>query len=501
MRCVIWAAVSSKPQAEESKASLPQQITDSRAVIERNEWAEVCEPLVVDGHTRSYTGISPLLDATADMPQYATLVELARSDSIDIVVCRSRDRLGRTDVLVSEIEGYLRTHGCQVYSLDMPARIQNPEEFRSNRDKAGLWTAAIERAKAEDEVATLQTRYQFGMRGRVQSGLHPNNLPFGYRKGADGVGIIIEEEARLVRLIFDWYIAGVSARAIRDRLPQYANGRYPRSDAGVAKIIANPFYCGMVSWRRIDEGRRQKPRSEWVIAEGLHEAIIDSKVWEQAQRERRTRPGSGQRGAYTAYPLSGLVVCGLCGAAMTVQTTKSRGKRYRYYACRCRGQSVNLGDLEYLVAEWICSVADAAEEAQDVFAELRSREQRGRHDQREALEASLSRTTAALDRWQEDYELGLIERAEFYAHRIRLSQEAEGIAAELEALQPEGPTEDQARDALERLSLPGPEELAQSWRDKDTALATKAELRRLGVRITVTGGVARIALCPAQTTP
>jgi len=500
MRAIVWAAVSSKPQAEESKASLPQQITDARTVIERNEWAEVHPPLVVDGHTRSYTGISPLLDACADMPQYTTLIELARADSIDIVVCRSRDRLGRTDVLVSEIEGYLRTHGCQVYSLDMPARIQDPEEFRSNRDKAGLWTAAIERAKAEDEVATLQTRYQFGMRGRVQGGLHPNNLPFGYRKGPDGVGVIIPEEARLIRLIFDWYIAGMSARAIRDRLPQYANGRYPRSDAGVAKIIANPYYAGMVAWRRIDEGRRQKPRSEWITGEGLHKAIIEYKVFEQAQRERGTRPGSGQRGAYTAYPLSGLVVCGLCGAAMTVQSTVRRGKTYRYYAC-CRGQSVNLGDLEYLVAAWICSVAQGAEEAEGVFAELRQRDERGRHDRRGALEASLSRTTAALDRWQEDYELGLIERAEFYAHRIRLSQEAEGIAAELERLQPEGPTEDQARDALERLSLPGPEELAASWRDKDVALATKAELRRLGVRITVTGGVATVALGLPHTVP
>ena len=162
---------------------------------------------------------------------------------------------------------------------------------------------------------------------------------------------------------------------------------------------------------------------------------------------------------------------------------------------------MNLGDLEHLVAEWICSVAEGAEEAQDVFAELRSREQQGRHDQRGALEASLSRTTAALERWQEDYELGLIERAEFYEHRIRLGQEAEGIAAQLEALLPEGPTEDEARDALERLSLPGPAELAASWRDRDVALATKAELRRLGVRIVITGGVATVRLGLPHTTP
>ena len=121
--------------------------------------------------------------------------------------------------------------------------------------------------------------------------------------------------------------------------------------------------------------------------------------------------------------------------------------------------------------------------------------------QRGPLEASLSQTVAALERWQEDYELGLIERAEFYEHRIRLGQEAETIAAQLEALRPEGPTEEQARDALDRLALPGPEELAASWRDRDVALATKAELRRLGVRIIITGGVATVRLGLPHTTP
>jgi len=47
------------------------------------------------------------------------------------------------------------------------------------------------------------------------------------------------------------------------------------------------------------------------------------------------------------------------------------------------------------------------------------------------------------------------------------------------------------------LSLPGPEELAASWRDRDVALATKAELRRLGVRITIRNRTAEIELFSA----
>ncbi len=37
MRCVIWAAVSSKPQASEEKESIPSQIAAARELIERNE--------------------------------------------------------------------------------------------------------------------------------------------------------------------------------------------------------------------------------------------------------------------------------------------------------------------------------------------------------------------------------------------------------------------------------------------------------------------------------
>lgn len=90
LRCVVFAAVSSKPQATDDKDSIPNQIERARALIERRGWVEVRDPLVVPGHTRS---ISWLHEARDEMPAFAELMDLAQSGEVDLVVVRDYDRL------------------------------------------------------------------------------------------------------------------------------------------------------------------------------------------------------------------------------------------------------------------------------------------------------------------------------------------------------------------------------------------------------------------------
>lgn len=122
MRCIVWAAVSTKEQVD--KESIPSQIESAKQYISNREgWHEAHEPLIIPGHTRRYTF---LLDACDDMPQYATLMSLARAGEIDLLVTRARDRLGRTDSLIATLEQYLSDYGVQVLSLDMPTRVVDP---------------------------------------------------------------------------------------------------------------------------------------------------------------------------------------------------------------------------------------------------------------------------------------------------------------------------------------------------------------------------------------
>jgi len=83
MRCCIFAAVSTKPQASDERDSIPNQIKQAREVISQRGWDEVCEPLVVPGQSRS---LDFLHEALEEIPALAELVALARNCKIDLAI-------------------------------------------------------------------------------------------------------------------------------------------------------------------------------------------------------------------------------------------------------------------------------------------------------------------------------------------------------------------------------------------------------------------------------
>jgi hypothetical protein len=60
MRCLIWAAVSTTPQASDEKDSIHSQIESAREFVQRSDgWHEVHDPLIIPGHCRSYIFLAP----------------------------------------------------------------------------------------------------------------------------------------------------------------------------------------------------------------------------------------------------------------------------------------------------------------------------------------------------------------------------------------------------------------------------------------------------------
>ena len=66
MSCLIWAAVSSKPQVSDEKDSIPSQIEAARELIEHNDHQhEVHEPLIIPAHSCDYVLLAPSMRAAA----------------------------------------------------------------------------------------------------------------------------------------------------------------------------------------------------------------------------------------------------------------------------------------------------------------------------------------------------------------------------------------------------------------------------------------------------
>lgn len=122
--------------------------------------------------------------------------------------------------------------------------------------------------------------------------------PYGY-KLEDGKLFINEEEAVVIRTIFDQYVnTTIGANGISKYLENHGirkiprqNGKNPLFDAGlIRKILKNPVYNGKIAFgRRTLEkvhGTRneykQVEQDEYLISEGIHEAIVSDEVWQAA---------------------------------------------------------------------------------------------------------------------------------------------------------------------------------------------------------------------------
>lgn len=190
--------------------------------------------------------------------------------------------------------------------------------------------------------------------------------PYGYKKvtiGKDHTLEVIEEEAEIVRLIFDLYTKeGLTPGSIAKRLNEMGV-KAPRGEKWVKdslrSMIRNVHYVGKVVFDRIkrttviENGEKKVKRltqdtDSMIFAEGKHAAIISNETWEASQKLVARNPRKKHTYALK-NPLGGVCVCGKCGGAMTQHPYKHAEDRYECrHKPRCY-KSVKVTELENAV--------------------------------------------------------------------------------------------------------------------------------------------------------
>lgn len=106
----------------------------------------------------------------------------------------------------------------------------------------------------------------------------------------------------------------------------------------VLRILKNPVYTGVLEQGRVTTPSYQvkkvvtKPREEWAVVEGCHEAIIERCEFDIIQKVLALDTRTGSSGQAVGL-FSGMVFCGECGAPMVRKTIPSGKKKYVYYVC------------------------------------------------------------------------------------------------------------------------------------------------------------------------
>lgn len=161
---------------------------------------------------------------------------------------------------------------------------------------------------------------------------------------------IVEDEAAVIRLIYDLYETHWSlvttAKILNERGILPRSGK-PWNPTTVRTMLVNPFYSGIYRYNRHNENDPKrftlKPESEWIILEDHHPAIIDKDRQDRIIKKLQSRQ-RGQYGMYSTYNrknthiFAGMLTCGCCGSNMasTIDRPRSDGWRPSVYICSRR---------------------------------------------------------------------------------------------------------------------------------------------------------------------
>ena len=266
----------------------------------------------------------------------------SEKDNISFVLVFKLSRFGRNaaDILKS-------LQLLEDYEVDLIC----VEDAIDSSTPGGKLTLTILSAVAEIERENINVQFMAGKMQKILNGGWPGGpAPYGYRSVNKEL-VVEPEEAEIVKLIFNRYIQddgtlnGVAIWLNNNGYSRISKGEEkPFTYDFIVNVLDNPTYHGKINYfRRTNiKGVRKNPKDA-VEVDGIHEAIIDEDLWQQAREKREASSGRQEKvdEPDRVSLLSGLIKCPACGngliATKNKHVNKNRGGHYKtihYYSCR-----------------------------------------------------------------------------------------------------------------------------------------------------------------------
>lgn len=272
-----------------------------------------------------------------DRPAFNEMMELVETGMVETVIVKDMSRLGRNYLQVGiYTEMRFPEKGVRFIAVNNGVDSLQPgsSDFTPFLNIMNEWFA---RDTSNKIRAIFKARMQNGKRCS-------GSVPYGYRRDSKDKNhfVVDPEPAKVVRMIFEMTVDGVSMTGIANELtkrqiliPSAYSERYYRENMSchsfhdpyiwnkhtVSAILDRMEYMGhTVLGKTICENFKTKKRrkarpDELLIFENTHEAIVDEETWNTAQKCRKRLKRSVPSGTYS-HMLSGMVFCADCGQRM-----------------------------------------------------------------------------------------------------------------------------------------------------------------------------------------
>lgn len=308
-------------------------------------------------------------DSLYARPQMLKLLEDAEAEKFDAVLCMDIDRLGRGST--SEQGIILETFKAH------DIKIITPRKFYDLNNDTDEEYAEFESFMARRELKMIKRRLHNGTLKSISEGCYLVNAPYGYKNtriNKKATLEINEDEAKFVRMAFDLYVnSGLGTQAIAHTLNGL--GAHPhRADhfnrTSIAAMLRNKVYIGKVVWNKkhtINRGAVDKKmktiyhdKSEWMIYDGLHPAIVDEELFEKANKILSSKYHKPYNDGTIQNSLGGILKCKNCGYGMQRRPYGSRKYQSTHLLCATKGccSSSRLDYVENAVIENIKAKLD-----------------------------------------------------------------------------------------------------------------------------------------------
>lgn len=325
-------------ESERLQHSLSAQVSYYSGLIQKNPAWEYVGVYADDGVTGT--------KAEARM-EFNRMLADCEAGRIDIILTKSISRFARNTVDLLRTVRHLKELGISV---------QFEKEHIDSLSEDGELMLTLLASFAQEEVRSLSDNVKWGTRKRFEKGIPNGKFQiYGYRW--DGDHLVIEpEEAKIVKLIYDNFLNGLSAETTEKQLAEMGVKSYKGQHFGntsIRQILGNITYTGNLLFQKeyvVDPiskkskiNRGELPQY-WV--ENTHEAIIPMEVYQtvQAEKARRHELGALANWSINTSCFTSKIKCGCCGKSYQRSNRKGRkdpNANYTIWICGTRRKSGN----------------------------------------------------------------------------------------------------------------------------------------------------------------
>ena len=259
---------------------------------------------------------------------FSLMKESITTKAVDFLYVWRLDRISRNVSDLLDLYDFCSQYGVTIVSIADP--------ITATGDSMARFQISVIGSVAQLQRELIAENQRIGLRRKHDLGLHLTaRVPFGYRYISTDQIVIQEEEAEIVRRVYELYLGGIGYKRICSIFA--AEGVMVRGNPfrvhNVRSILTNAFYSGYID-------------NEFGIVKGIHPPIVTREMQDDVRKIQQSR--HVKKKDFRRHLLTGKIRCPHCGKNLSIHIVgpSRKSRRYNklyYYICPSNSANGKLG--------------------------------------------------------------------------------------------------------------------------------------------------------------